>query len=212
MLSSFNEPDTVEMMDDDDSSSSSSSSESDDDFKSANSSTKKAEKKGKLKKLNKNHSNDDDDDDDDDEDEDDDDDLDSKTNKICTTITTTATTTSTTTNSTTEIAMHTEYSEFKSVFTDAAFLSWKEKWKDRLAASENSAARLAQMKKSNPFYIPRNYLIEEALENFTRSGDEKLFHLILNAMQTPYTNQKELDFLQIPPQDSDGHYKTYCNT
>jgi len=119
MLSSFNEPDTVEMMDDDDSSSSSSSSESDDDFKSANSNTKKAEKKGKLKKLNKNHSNDDDDDDDDDEDEDDDDDLDSKTNKICTTITTTATTTTTTTNSTTEIAMHTEYSEFKSVFTDA---------------------------------------------------------------------------------------------
>ena len=41
MLSSFNEPDTVEMMDDDDSSSSSSSSESDDDFKSANSNTKK---------------------------------------------------------------------------------------------------------------------------------------------------------------------------
>ena len=111
MLSSFNEPDTVEMMDDEDSSSSSSS-ESDDDFKSANGNTKKEEKKGKLKKLNKHHSNDDDDDDDDDED-DDDDDLDSKTNKICTTITTTTIT------SNNEIAMQTEYSDFKSVFTEA---------------------------------------------------------------------------------------------
>jgi uncharacterized protein YdiU (UPF0061 family) len=98
------------------------------------------------------------------------------------------------------------------VYTDAIFLSWKEKWKERLAVSENREARLAQMKKSNPIYIPRNYLVEEALENFTRYGDEKLFHSILNVMKNPYTNQKELDFLQIPPQDRDGHYITYCNT
>ena len=68
MLSSFNEPDTVEMMDDEDSSSSSSNSDSDEDFKSANS-NKTEEKKDKLKKLNKNSEDDDDDDEDDDEDD-----------------------------------------------------------------------------------------------------------------------------------------------
>lgn len=110
MLSSFNEPDTVEMMDDEDSSSSSSS-DSDDDFKSANSNTKNEEKKEKLKKLNKNHSNDDDDDEDDDDNSDEDD-----ANKINRSSNLNTTTTNTATNN--NDMMHTEYSEFKANYTE----------------------------------------------------------------------------------------------
>jgi uncharacterized protein YdiU (UPF0061 family) len=71
---------------------------------------------------------------------------------------------------------------------------------------------IEMMQKENPVYIPRNYLVEEALDKFTQEKDETLFHELLTIMQNPYTFREENKIFQQPPVTGDDCYKTFCNT
>jgi len=69
------------------------------------------------------------------------------------------------------------------------------------------------MKKTNPRYIPRNYLVEEALTEYTENGDLSTINRLLDVLENPY-EQKETNaqFQQPPPKAFDAEYTTYCNT
>jgi uncharacterized protein YdiU (UPF0061 family) len=68
------------------------------------------------------------------------------------------------------------------------------------------------MRSSNPIYIPRNYLVEEALDAFTSHQNNTLFDQILERMKNPYQYQEKDRLLQEPPSNGDRHYQTFCNT
>lgn len=69
------------------------------------------------------------------------------------------------------------------------------------------------MKKNNPRYIPRNYLIEEALNEYLEEGDLSKFKRLLDRLESPYeSNDANSQFQQPPPKEFDSEYTTYCNT
>ncbi|MFC6751884.1 protein adenylyltransferase SelO [Halorubrum tibetense] len=71
----------------------------------------------------------------------------------------------------------------------------------------------ALMQQANPRYIPRNYLVEEALDEYLETGALSKFERLLTVLENPYT-PKDIDsqFQQPPPREFDTEYTTYCNT
>ncbi len=69
------------------------------------------------------------------------------------------------------------------------------------------------MQKTNPRYIPRNYLVEEALNEYLEKEDLSKFNHLLNVMKNPYEpKETHSQFQQPPPREFDSRYTTYCNT
>ena len=92
------------------------------------------------------------------------------------------------------------------VFATAEF----EQLRNRLAAVGLDAEL---MQEANPRYIPRNYLVEEALDAYLDNGELSKFKELLTVLETPYTS-KDMgsQFQQPPPREFDAEYTTYCNT
>ena len=93
-----------------------------------------------------------------------------------------------------------------SVFATAEF----EQLRNRLAAVGLDAEL---MQEANPRYIPRNYLVEEALDAYLDNGELSKFKELLTVLENPYTS-KDMgsQFQQPPPREFDAEYTTYCNT
>lgn len=69
------------------------------------------------------------------------------------------------------------------------------------------------MKKANPRYIPRNYLVEEALDAYLENEELSKFRSLLSVLRNPYESKDtDLRFQQPPPEAFDSEYTTYCNT
>ncbi|WP_255192004.1 protein adenylyltransferase SelO [Natronobeatus ordinarius] len=92
------------------------------------------------------------------------------------------------------------------VFATAEF----ERLRDKLAAVGLDEEL---MQESNPRYIPRNYLVEQALDEYLKTGDLSKFKELLTVLENPYTS-KDMgsQFQQPPPREFDAEYTTYCNT
>ena len=93
-----------------------------------------------------------------------------------------------------------------SVFATAEF----EQLRNRLAAVGLDAEL---MQEANPRYIPRNYLVEEALDAYLDTGELSKFKELLTVLENPYTSKDMCSqFQQPPPREFDAEYTTYCNT
>ncbi len=86
----------------------------------------------------------------------------------------------------------------------AAFDHWVEGW---LALGPDRGV----MDAVNPVYIPRNHLVEEALDAAT-AGDMTPFDRLLEAVTDPYVERPGLERHAAPAPDSFGAYRTYCGT
>lgn len=81
---------------------------------------------------------------------------------------------------------------------------WLELW---LALGPDSAA----MERTNPVYIPRNHLVEEALAAATEGDLEPLGHL-LEAVTAPFDSRPGLDRYAVGAPEDFGTYRTFCGT
>jgi uncharacterized protein YdiU (UPF0061 family) len=92
------------------------------------------------------------------------------------------------------------------VFATAEF----EQLRDRVAAVGLDEEL---MQEANPRYIPRNYLVEEALDEYLETGELSTFEELLTVLANPYTAEDMGSrFQQPPPREFDAEYTTYCNT
>lgn len=93
------------------------------------------------------------------------------------------------------------------------FDAWLIRWRSRVAQENVSVAeRVASMDKTNPIVIPRNHLVEEALQLAVSAGDYSKFDRLLTVLATPYDeNEANEEYTQAAP-DNFGPYKTYCGT
>ncbi|KQN86658.1 protein adenylyltransferase SelO [Arthrobacter sp. Leaf69] len=93
----------------------------------------------------------------------------------------------------------------RSLFTDpAAFDAWAARWS---ALGPDADA----MDRVNPAYIPRNHLVEEALDAAT-AGDLDPLSRLLEAVTSPYDERPGLErFAAAAPKDF-GPYRTFCGT
>ena len=69
------------------------------------------------------------------------------------------------------------------------------------------------MKRANPRYIPRNYLVENALTQYVEEKNLSRFKALLNVLENPYESDEATSRFQQPPsKEFDSEYTTYCNT
>ena len=84
------------------------------------------------------------------------------------------------------------------------FAAWRDSW---LATAPDHAL----MDRVNPLYIPRNHLVDEALEAAT-AGDLGPFQQLLAAVTDPYTERPDGERYSEPAPASYGRHVTYCGT
>ena len=88
----------------------------------------------------------------------------------------------------------------------------EKRWQERLKLYNNTPEKYLKLMRSvNPLIIPRNHKVEEALE----AADNDNFILLNNlikVLEKPYDNQKEIHNYQLPSENSNEQYKTFCGT
>lgn len=92
---------------------------------------------------------------------------------------------------------------------------WRVRWDERCGRAPCQIpaddAR-ARMRAANPAVIPRNYLVEEALDAAVRQSDFTPFHNLVSALKAPYEEGPHLAAFQTPPPASFTNYQTFCGT
>ncbi len=102
--------------------------------------------------------------------------------------------------------------QYSKIYNDENFLTWKERWKERLKLNNNTPEKyLSLMKSVNPLVIPRNHKVEEVLES-ANNNDLSPLKKLINILEKPYENTKENIDYQSPAPVSDKKYKTFCGT
>ncbi|MFN4146324.1 MAG: protein adenylyltransferase SelO [Runella sp.] len=100
---------------------------------------------------------------------------------------------------------------FDEIYNTPSFNDWLDKWQQRIGA-ENMTAAKTLMKTQNPAFIPRNHLVEEALEAASQKQDMTQFENLLKVLTKPYNYQPEWADFQLPPPQGDSGYQTFCGT
>jgi uncharacterized protein YdiU (UPF0061 family) len=67
------------------------------------------------------------------------------------------------------------------------------------------------MDRVNPVYIPRNHLVEEALDAAT-GGDLQPLGKLLEAVSAPFAERSGLERYAAPAPQDFGAYRTFCGT
>jgi len=97
--------------------------------------------------------------------------------------------------------------DFPETFTD-----WISRWQSRCSKESISAeARHLQMMATNPAFIPRNHLVEEAIQ-LAYSGDFSLFHRLNKRLAKPFEYDPTDHILATPPKPEQIVQQTFCGT
>lgn len=107
----------------------------------------------------------------------------------------------------------------------ADFSLWEKRWHKRLYAEgidikipEHRSELLQRLKRANPRYIPRNHVVERALNEASNSegSDLNLLNGILNCVRDPFYEQVQLPdidlLLTTPPRAEERVHATFCGT
>jgi len=93
--------------------------------------------------------------------------------------------------------------------TPEAVAPWLERYR---AAIADPQAAIAQMRAVNPLYIPRNHLVEEALQAASFQGDMGPFHALLARVQAPFDPVAGMERYASPAPADAPAIVTYCGT
>ena len=86
--------------------------------------------------------------------------------------------------------------------------AWYQNWKWRF---DLHGQCVSSMQEYNPFYIPRNHLVEQAL-SAAIEGDLKPYLKLLDVLQYPYLLREGLEVYQRLPQAHERVLQTFCGT
>ena len=90
--------------------------------------------------------------------------------------------------------------------------SWVERWLQRME-QQDATKTTASLRATNPLYIPRNHLVEDALAAATDQDDLSLFERLLDVVSLPCKERKGLeDYARPAPKEFTACYKTFCGT
>jgi len=106
-----------------------------------------------------------------------------------------------------------ELSATRALFGNSAgFDVWLPLWQARLAREDVPVEdRIAAMNRGNPVYIPRNHMVEAALNSATK-GDLAPFERLVEVLDDPFTERSGLDVFALGAPSDFGPYTTFCGT
>ena len=94
-----------------------------------------------------------------------------------------------------------------------AFNDWLDRWQERLETDGAPAEeRFETMRRANPVFIPRNHLVQRAVDQATREDDLSAFHEMMDVLEEPYDYDPELEEFARPPEPAEEIQATFCGT
>ena len=102
----------------------------------------------------------------------------------------------------------------RSLFTDPAeFDAWEGRWRQRLLREPAPAeTRRKAMLRANPLFIPRNHLVEAAIEAAVERDDLGPFETLLGVLANPSEDQPGREDHARPPAAHERVLATFCGT
>ena len=95
---------------------------------------------------------------------------------------------------------------------DADVAQWYRHLEARRSRQPQPAAAVRElMRASNPAFIPRNHLVEEALMAAADDHDYTVMHRLLDVLARPYDHDRDLARFSEPG-GAGRHYRTFCGT
>jgi len=95
----------------------------------------------------------------------------------------------------------------------AAYDAWAARWRARLnQETHDLPARAAAMRNLNPAFIPRNHLVEEALNAATLRQDFQPFATLLTVLARPFCDQPDFERYATPARPEQRVLQTFCGT
>jgi uncharacterized protein YdiU (UPF0061 family) len=88
--------------------------------------------------------------------------------------------------------------------------AWHARWRVRVGNDRPQALTL--MSQHNPWVIPRNHLVEQALNSAQEQGDMQPFHALLKELQTPYLLRDLAQKYCTPARSHERVTQTFCGT
>ena len=87
-------------------------------------------------------------------------------------------------------------------------------WKNRIGKNKCSEKEVIKiMASNNPYYIPRNHIVEKCLYEATINNNMKDFHSIIQLYKNPYKKLENNENYQQPSSfEFTEKYKTFCGT
>ncbi|WP_017934230.1 protein adenylyltransferase SelO [Nocardioides sp. Iso805N] len=102
-------------------------------------------------------------------------------------------------------AVRGDVDQVRGLFLDLVGIDdWLARW---LALSPEGSL----LDRTNPLYIPRNHLVEEALDAAT-AGDLAPVRQLVEVVRDPWTERPGLERYAVPAPEGFGRYTTYCGT
>ena len=96
-----------------------------------------------------------------------------------------------------------------------ALRDWLARWRDRCGREGEAAAatRAQRMRRANPWIIPRNHRVEEALEAASERDDQAPFERLLAALRNPFEEEPaHAAYAEPAPAAVTACYQTFCGT
>ena len=105
-------------------------------------------------------------------------------------------------------------SPVRELFADgAAYDAWAGVWRARLHNETTGAQAIAAaMRAVNPAFIPRNHLVEEALNAAIERDDFAPFEQLLEVLSRPFDDNLAFARYALPPQPEQRVLRTFCGT
>ncbi|WP_026090235.1 protein adenylyltransferase SelO [Salinicoccus carnicancri] len=92
------------------------------------------------------------------------------------------------------------------------FGEWHSRWQQKLGSQKTGIEAAYELMKSvNPAVIPRNHLVEKALDEAMHYGDYSHFNKLNEVLAKPYDDSHE-DVFKTPPEASEAVLQTFCGT
>lgn len=93
------------------------------------------------------------------------------------------------------------------------FAEWFGMWEKRARREPDGMQAVhRRLSEANPSIIPRNHLVEEALDSAANNYDFSLFHSLHKRLKHPYATKINEEELQSVPDGFDQSYQTFCGT
>jgi uncharacterized protein YdiU (UPF0061 family) len=95
----------------------------------------------------------------------------------------------------------------------ALYDAWAAEWRQRLGEeSASPKERVTAMRKVNPAFIPRNHIVEAALNAAMIRQDFQPFEELLDVVSRPYEDRPDRERYAQPARPEERVLQTFCGT
>ena len=103
---------------------------------------------------------------------------------------------------------------FKQQFLEHNQISnWLKEWKELIKDQDLAKKEIfLSMESSNPVFIPRNHLVERAIEAAVENNDFSEMKTLLTILSKPYEEQSKYGEYMKPPKPLEVVHQTFCGT